>query len=366
MCKIFCMSGITPETNAKAVALVKAIAPLMSTANRDGLGYTAIDSEGAMFGERWFINSAAFTKPKEAPSVDPFGMLERLEGAIDVESSGSTSIKEDEYNNFGEVDLTKMTAVTLHTRWATSEKGFKNVHPFVNTNMDTSLIHNGVIRNVSDFNLELSTCDSESILISYLRNMVNLDPESVQSMANELTGYYACGVFSRDADGNRILDIFKANGASLSGVFVKELGVYVYSTQESDIKDACEKVGLTPGITFKLKAGFLLRFDPYTGMLKHKEAFAEGKEWHYTSSYTGNNYKSDYSGRGGRNGSNATNVLGPVQKHEPSKISVLRPHKKQLSNEMIAFLKLPPKSRLFTSSECLAFAREHDLLVGEG
>lgn len=363
MCKVFIMSGIKPETNTKAVALMKAIAPLMSTANRDGLGYAAIDGQGNLFGERWFKNDTAFKVVED--NVSDYELINALGSAVTVEDSGNTIIKDDEYNSFGRVDLTKMVAVTLHTRWATSAKGFQNTHPFVDTNMDTSLIHNGVIRNDSEFDLKLSSCDSESILISYLRNQVNIDTESVQSMANELIGYYACGVFSRDGNGARILDMFKANGASLSGVFINELGIYVYSTSAKDIKDAAEKVGLTTGLTFTLNAGHLLRFDPITGTLIKKEAFAEGKEWTHTSNYSGSNYKSDYYWRG-RGGNVESNVVdATLSQPVKSNVSILRPTKKQLSAGMIEFLKLKPRSRLLTTAECMEFARENHLTIGE-
>jgi predicted glutamine amidotransferase len=110
-----------------------------------------------------------------------------------------------EKNSFGEVKMDDVAAITLHTRMATSAKGMANTHPFVYENHDTSLIHNGVIRNEKDFKLQVSTCDSESILQAYLINETHHNPKMVGEMAKMLVGYYAAALFSRDADGVRIL-----------------------------------------------------------------------------------------------------------------------------------------------------------------
>jgi len=281
MCKIFLMAGIKKETNALAIKLVKAMADPMSRSNTDGLGYSAVKANGDMFGERWYINSRAFKTLPAVTSEDEY--KEHLDML-------GESIKPDKYtpidytnlySKYGEVDLSSMTAITLHTRYATSGREFNNTHPFVDAAADTSLIHNGVIRNTSDFKFSLSTCDSESILIAYLKQNVGIDPTAVQAMANMLKGYYACGVFSRDANGNRVMDVFKSN-ASLSGAYIKELGVCVYTTSISDVEEVCSKIGLTVGPKFVINDGWFIRLDSVTGKVVCKMPFQESKEFEYT------------------------------------------------------------------------------------
>lgn len=163
-------------------------------------------------------------------------------------------------------------AITLHTRMATCEKGLKNVHPFIDK--DTSVIHNGVINNHKMFDLKLSTCDSESILISYLKQGIGKALDKTEAMAKELFGYYACGVFSRDAEGNRILDVFKANNNNLSIAFIFELDTYILTSSEYDIKSACETLGYTHGGIQDIENDFATRINPFTGEVISQVKFA--------------------------------------------------------------------------------------------
>jgi len=324
MCKVFMLAGITEETNSKAVALTKAMAKPMSIANKDGLGYTAVDKVGNMFGERWHLNASAFTPVPVLPDTSDIDELIATFGDAVKYDPPRVSSSYSEYNNFGDVDLSKMTAITLHTRMATSGRVFSNTHPFVDVDKDTSLIHNGIIRNDSDFKLKLSTCDSEAILIAYLQQEVNIDPLNVQGMADILTGYYACGVFSRDALGNRIMDIFKANGARLSGVWIKELNTFAYSTSEYDIKEAAKEVGLTTGPTFEFKDEWLVRIDYLSGKVEYTVDFNQSNEY----------YKPAV----------VTNPL-PAPATKTSKFVN---KKKSLSKDMVEYLMLKPETTILS------------------
>src|ERR1017187_5238882 len=132
MCKLVMFAGIRPKCRANAEKFVKAIAPIMSEHDTDGLGYAAIDPEGNLSGERWHINKEAFKSRAKLNEVDLAIMQEFNNTLIKGEQDGG-------YNKFGDVHK-PMSAIMLHTRMATSGKEFDNTHPFVEGN--TALIHN--------------------------------------------------------------------------------------------------------------------------------------------------------------------------------------------------------------------------------
>lgn len=281
MCKVLIFSGIKKENHKAAVLFAKTMASLMSVANTDGLGYAAVNESGELFGERWLDNKDGFIRP------DTEGLYDFLGNAVER--------KKIDYNRFGIESKMEdgFSAITLHTRMATSSRGMPNTHPFYDSLMDTSLIHNGVINNVKDFKLTLSTCDSESILISYLDFGVNHDATQMTEAASKLDGYYACGVFSKNED-RRILDIFKGRHANLYVSYIKELGTYVFATSNNDIQTACERLKFTFTQPMEIKAGSLLRFDPITGKLTSNTEF---KVREYTT-YDTHKHWNRYSGYG--------------------------------------------------------------------
>lgn len=263
MCRILCVAGIKPAKTKQVWDFVMAIAKPMSQANSDGLGYAAITAEGDIFGERWLNNDHAF------------GKVDLNNKVVDVFKDAVNGKKEEiEYNSFGKIQMSKAVAITLHTRYATSPKGMKNTHPFVDDGI--SLIHNGVISNDSDFKLE-STCDSEAILRAYQIEKVAEDAKAVQAMADSLKGYYACGVLTKTAIGPT-LDIFKSN-ASLHVAYVKELETFVVSTSDSDIKDTCRLFGYTMGSVFNIFDGKFIRVNAITGKETEVITFKESDRY---------------------------------------------------------------------------------------
>lgn len=280
MCKVLIIPAIKEHRRRETEDFLAVMADVMSKYNSDGLGYAAVDSSGNLFGERWFVNSMAFSKPAPPMTKEEFDL--RQSNARALTDKFDKFLKPtryfapeykltENYNTFGdEPSISKAAAITMHTRMATCEKNLTNVHPFVD--QDTSVIHNGVISNSKDFDLKLSTCDSESILISYLEHNVNIDPSGslhakngVQPMSERLEGYYASAVFARDAQGNRILDVFKMNNNNLSIAYVFELETYVLATSDSDIRDVCKVLGFTHDGTIDLNDGYLTRINPFTG-----------------------------------------------------------------------------------------------------
>lgn len=253
MCKILIVPKITNETRKNALRFMERMKPLMSTNNSDGLGYAAVDSTGALFGQRWHKNAASYRKVAEDKVTPLLGELAETRYYVDI--AGET-------NSFGNVNLQDMTALTMHTRMATSGRVFENTHPFHYPDADTSLIHNGIIDNTYDFKFKVSSCDSESILISYLDAQVGLGVQQhIQAMAEKLRGYYACGVFSRDGDGNRILDVFKDGSATLYATYIQELDTNVFCTSKDDIADACSYLGFTHSDVFSVRGGAAFRFN---------------------------------------------------------------------------------------------------------
>lgn len=311
MCKVLIIPAISPNKKKETLNFIHAMGSKMSLGNSDGLGYAAINAQGDLFGERWFTNNEAFKKPvlekdftalKETAdkNVSQFGKALKH-----YKIGGWTKEKEvEKYNKFGEDVVMNASAITLHTRMATCEKTLVNVHPFVDNIMDTSVIHNGVIHNSKNFDLKLSTCDSESILISYLENEVNFDINNVQKMSEQLEGYYACGVFSRDGQGNRILDVFKQNNNMLSIAYIFELETYVIASSDQDIKNVCDVLGYTHDGTQDFHDEMITRINPFTGEIICQAEFKK-KVTHYNS-YNQSNYMG-YDNWSERNGYHSRN-----------------------------------------------------------
>lgn len=259
MCKIMVIPHINKDTRGNAVKFIEAMARVMSkdVSHQDGLGYAGIDSKGNLFAERWLQNSQAFSNRTSMTNN-----VADYDGFIRID-----------YNKYGDVNTSDITAITLHTRLATTAKGLTNCHPFIEN--DTSVIHNGVINNAFDFRIEQSTCDSESILTQYVDNNVGSDHELFGKVSTQLDGYYACGIFSRDADGRRILDIVKSSSAQLVGAYVDELQVMVFTSLESHLQEGLRLCGFTAKAVYSINPSSLVRIDPIANKVIGITSFAE-------------------------------------------------------------------------------------------
>ena len=279
MCKLFMMAGINDDNRSDASDLIIEMAGIIGLSMRDGIGYAAVTTDGDLFGERWFKSEDAFDL-REEPTVskDEQYILDQYKSALTLID------KPKKYNTFGDEKKSiaelwgNVSAVTLHGRFATSAKEFRNTHPFIVN--DTSLVHNGVIRNAFSLNrMKQSSCDSEVILNLYDEMLVSETPANIQAVVDNLIGYYACGVFSRDSEGNRVLDIFKDQTANLSAAYIDELGVVVFVTNIDDLKRACDVLDLTIGSVYKVNSGILMRLNPVDGSVITMKHFntSEGK-----------------------------------------------------------------------------------------
>ena len=139
MCRLLMMTGITDPK--LAYDFMHGAAPTMSRANSDGLGYSAIDSQGNLMSERWHINKMFDNRVNVLTEKDVSGIeaaLDPFKGKISVDVKAN-------YTVHGDLNLNDIRTVTMHTRFATCGKEFANTHPFIYD--DTSLVHNGVISN---------------------------------------------------------------------------------------------------------------------------------------------------------------------------------------------------------------------------
>lgn len=285
MCKIAIISGITDETTKMTWELMKKLSKEMTRNDDEGFGYAAIDGNGKLFGERWY-------DPKDAFHNRDSSM--RFHNDLIKKYKGMLKGKEPIHNSFGEVHENSLRTVIIHARKATCERSIRNTHPFVIG--DTALIHNGVIRNTTELENKVSTCDSECILNEYIKYKVSDDLKSIQKVADKLEGYYACGVISKTSKGQVIVDIFRDKAAKLEAYFVKELNTVIFATpgfsdSYGSVPSACKDSGLTITDRYEVSEAFALRMDAMTGEVLDGTA--------YDSTYKDKKKKG--SGTGGNN-----------------------------------------------------------------
>lgn len=263
MCKILAFSGITDETSELAWQFAEKIGKEMSWHNTNGLGYAAINNQGNLYGERWHENTEAFSIRTPRTPIEETCII-KYKGILD---------KPTKYNKFGRLDTLHTRSIILHARMATSDKAFYNTHPFVDTQTNTALIHNGVIGNAKEIGMNMSTCDSEAILTLYLHYNVMNNPKAIQDVVNDLDGYYACAIFSKLSNGTPILDVFRDHRASLNAAFIEELNTVVFSTGVEDIVSTCRLLNLKILSKFEVAYGKMLRINAITGEVINTYAF---------------------------------------------------------------------------------------------
>ena len=261
MCKILVIPSIKKSNVENAWKLCKEIAPLMSRIDDDGFGFAAMDSSGNLLGERWLNSKLAMT--------DNCGLT--LSDVKVLKTMGPKLVKESfEYNKFGDLKNKKdIVSIMLHARKATTPKGLINTHPFVKN--DTAIIHNGMISNHERLTKEFSTCDSEAILHEYLEYNAAHNPKQVQEMVNNLDGYYAVGVMSKNENNIPIVDVFKSQAANLICTYVDEIESVVFCTAQHLIVDALETLKWNKNKIFEFADTGFIRFNALTGERIHSE-----------------------------------------------------------------------------------------------
>ncbi len=251
MCKILLIPGLNPKNVENNWAFIESMAYAMSHANKDGLGYVSLTGPESICIERWHNNDDAFDVRVDKPNT-----AEKYLGFLKGSQVSRRYVKVGNYSD-------KIHAIMLHTRMATSGKEFENTHPFFDKETGTTLIHNGVIRNVETADNIRSTCDSERILNKYLEHGVASNLSNIQSMVDDLKGNFACGVLAKTAD-TVFIDIFKSR-ANLYAAKIKELGCMVFSTSLNDIEEVCKNLGFKILDKFECRDDMLLRLNAMTG-----------------------------------------------------------------------------------------------------
>jgi predicted glutamine amidotransferase len=283
MCKLLIMTGITDGRRAEE--FMRRMAVPMSRNNQDGLGYTAVNPNGELFAERWHNNYQAFsTEDIMTPAIAR--ELKQWENRLPIGALDTN------YAKLGNVDLSDVRSVTMHTRYATCGKGFENTHPFIFE--DTSLIHNGTITNAFDtqhrkgLNVnKISTCDSEAALQTYLDKGVNLDSSMTNEWLTLLSGGWAFGILSRNSQGNRILDVVRGS-SMLYYMEIPGLGK-VFTTDDVDAKSVMKDMNLEFDNAPQLVTyDSMYRFDATTGELLENVTIKP--KVYYTPSQTTSEY----------------------------------------------------------------------------
>lgn len=262
MCKLLIMTGISESRVAKK--FMEGMAVPMSKLNQHGIGYTAAKSNGDIFSERW-LNNPSFMRYDSVMTPDIAKKLERFASRLPVGALDSN------YSSFGEIDYDDMRTVTMHTRMATCGREFANTHPFIYN--DVSLVHNGVIRNAFTSNWskgldvnKISTCDSEAALQTYINERVQYDSSKAKGWLDLLTGSWAFGILSRNADNLRLLDVVRGSSL-LYEMEIEGLGK-VFTTDKDDallvVRDL--QLSLIKEPTF-VTMDSMFRFNAVTGEL---------------------------------------------------------------------------------------------------
>lgn len=277
MCKVLMVIGA--KDSQKLLDFAKASVGPMSLGNTDGLGYTAIKSDGNIFTERWLTNNQAFKERKTTNDRE-------------VEKYLKLILKDSlpEYSIQGDADWSSVSSLLLHTRYATSAKGFMNTHPFVDNDNKTSIIHNGVINNHLTFDKLNSTCDSEIILTEYMKRGLENNPTAIPELCADMSGYWAVGATSVNSKGKRIIDVFK-DGAQLSMTYVDQLGAVVFCTSSYTLADILKELKWEHNNTvYEVKNDVAVRFDAISGkVLKVQEYSAPSKSFpNYGNSFNTN------------------------------------------------------------------------------
>lgn len=260
MCKLLIVLGT--KQPAKTRQFMEKMLEPMSVCNAHGAGYTAVRKDGTIFTERWKDNKEALRgDPKDSKDnkiAKKFGDLVEL-----------SKVPEDTYSFQGETNWSDVTSVIMHTRYATCDKTFDNVHPFVDDDNVTSIAHNGMISNHKEFKKLNSTCDSEIFLTEYNKRKIGANPAKIVDLVQDLQGYWALASTTLDNKGKRIVDIFTSNrhgSGSLVVAYIKELDGYVFTSASDNIKTAIKALKWDEDYTSHTVVPHVFaRFDAVTG-----------------------------------------------------------------------------------------------------
>lgn len=173
--------------------------------------------------------------------------------------------------------IPERTVVVMgHTRMTTQgdEKHNYNNHPFPGVAGDTSFAfaHNGVLWNDKELRKEKQLPDTHIETDSYvavqlLQQSDKLDFDSLKNMAETVEGNFTFSVLDQN---NKLYIIKGSNPMCL--LHFPALGIYVYASTESIMKNALKRVGLHKFVYERVQTdeGDILRIDK-TGVIERAE-----------------------------------------------------------------------------------------------
>ncbi|MDE6035313.1 MAG: class II glutamine amidotransferase [Ruminococcus sp.] len=178
------------------------------------------------------------------------------------------------------------TAVMGHTRLTTqgNQKFNQNNHPFYGyADKDFAFAHNGVLYNDHELrktkNLPDTHIETDSyVAVQLIEQQKKLNFDSLKNIAETVQGSFNFTVLDEDNS----LYIVKGSNPMFLIHFV-ELGLYVYASTESIMKNALKKVGMKniPYTKIETVHGDILRIDS-NGIISRSE-FEDKDDFRYTS-----------------------------------------------------------------------------------
>lgn len=154
----------------------------------------------------------------------------------------------------------------FHGRISTNKGGLKNTHPI--NKHGWSLIHNGVVSHHGAEYEMLTDNDTEHVL-------ENLVKGGIESVAENLTGYYAAGAF--DPNGN--LHIIKDSTAWLYVAKIPEIESLMFATTEEIIAEFCEQFDYERSTIEKVKDNSYMIFNNKGEMTNFKTFTPRGYDY---------------------------------------------------------------------------------------
>ena len=186
------------------------------------------------------------------------------------------------------------TAIMGHTRLTTqgNQKFNQNNHPFYgHADKDFAFAHNGVLYNDTELrkakNLPETHIETDSyIAVQLIEQNGRLDFDSLKSMAETVQGNFNFTILDED---NSLYIVKGSNPMFL--IHFEELGLYVYASTESIMKNALKKVGMKnfPYTKIETFHGDILRIDN-NGFLSRSE-FEDKDDYKFAPWYK---YSYDY------------------------------------------------------------------------
>ena len=198
---------------------------------------------------------------------------------------------------FNTPDDTK--AVMGHTRLTTqgNQKFNQNNHPFYgHADKEFAFAHNGVLYNDKELRIEKNLPDTHIETDSYvavqlIEQQNKLDFNSLKNMAETVQGNFNFTVLDEDNS------LYIAKGSNpMYLIHFEEIGLYVYASTESIMKNALKKVGMKniPYIKIETVHGDILRIDS-NGIITRSE-FEDKDNYKFTPwyRYSYDDFEDDY------------------------------------------------------------------------